>query len=259
MSKLLQKRSRRRLYTGLTLAALSILLVAARAQAITVEELISNNIKARGGAEKLQAIHSAKTSGILSFTGDFGANLNFTTWQNAGSIRQEASLQGLTVIQAYDGQNAWQINPFQGRKDPEKMSADDAKGLLDSADIAGPLFNYAGKGNKVEYLGTEDVDGTDAQKLKVTLKNGDIKIIYLDPDQFLEIRILDQRRIRGELVETETDLGSYEQIAGVYFPFSIEVGSKGSAKNQKVTIEKMDVNVDADARLFQLPPSPAAK
>ena len=32
------------------------------------------------------------------------------------------------------------------------------------------------------------VDGDDALRLKVTLKNGDIIYYYLDPDTFLEIR-----------------------------------------------------------------------
>ena len=36
------------------------------------------------------------------------------------------------------------------------------------ADIDGPLVDWKSKGHKVEYLGTEDMDGTQAHKLKVT-------------------------------------------------------------------------------------------
>ena len=83
------------------------------------------------------------------------------------------------------------------------------------------------KGSTVDYLGTEDVDGTLAHKLKVVRTNGDVSYVYLDPDHFLEIRILTQRVVQGAQVEIETDLGDYEKIGGVFIPFSIEAGPQG--------------------------------
>ena len=69
----------------------------------------------------------------------------------AGQYRQEVTLQGLTQIQAYDGHQAWQVQPFQGRKDPALMSADEAKGLALAADIDLPFVDYRRKGHSVEY------------------------------------------------------------------------------------------------------------
>ena len=135
----------------------------------------------------------------------------------------------MTAVQAYDGKEGWQISPFQGRKDPEKMSADDTKALIEEAEVDGPLIDWKEKGSTVEYLGTEDVDGTLAHKLKVTRKNGDMQYVYLDPDHFLEIRIVSQRIEKGAQVETETDLSDYEKINGVFIPFSIESGRKGAS------------------------------
>jgi hypothetical protein len=103
-------------------------------------------------------------------------------------IRQDFTLQGMTQVQAYDGAAAWQIQPFGGKKDPELMGDDDSRDLIEQADIDGPLVDYQAKGNKVEYLGHDTVDGDDAYKLKVTLKNGDILYYYLDPDTYLEDR-----------------------------------------------------------------------
>ena len=54
-------------------------------------------------------------------------------------MRSELTLQGMTMVQAYDGKEGWKISPFQGRKDPEKMSADDTKSLIEEAEIDGPL------------------------------------------------------------------------------------------------------------------------
>jgi len=237
-----------------------LLFTAASARAVTVDELIAKNIKARGGIEKMRAIQSLRTSGKM-FIGEGGFSVEVVYAQmirRPGMIRGEVSLQGLTSVGAYDGSVGWQIQPFGGRLDPEKLSADDVKGLKLNADLDGPLVDYEAKGNRVEYLGTEDVDGTDAYKLKVTLKDGDILSIYLDPDYFLQIRTIVQSKIRGAEVVEEDDLGNYEQVNGVMLPFSIESGPKGQAKTTKIIIEKAEINVALDTKLFHFPAIPAA-
>ena len=181
------------------------------------------------------------------------------TRKRPGQIRTELTLQGMTQIQAYDGNEGWKISPFGGRKDPEKMSADDAKSLIEDADIDGPLVDWEAKGSTVEYLGPEDVDGTLAHKLKVVKKNGDVSYVYLDPDHFLEIRILTQRTEQGAQVEVETDLGDYEKVDGVFFPFSVEAGSKGSTDKQKIIFDKPEANISVDAADFKFPATPSKK
>lgn len=236
-----------------------LLAVSGAASAMTAEELIAKNLEAKGGRDAIKAIQSLRTTGKLSFTGDFAVDLTLDTIvSRTGKVRQEASLQGMTSVQAYDGKEGWQIQPFGGRKDPEKLSADDSKGLIDDADIDGPLVDWREKGSTIEYLGTEDVDGTQAHKLKVSEKDGDVKYVYFDPDYFLEIRTVTQRKVRGSEQAFESDLGNYEKVAGVYMPFSIESGPKGAPKQQKITLEKVEVNVPVDDAKFAFPASPAA-
>jgi len=178
--------------------------------------------------------------------------------KRAAGTRSEASVQGLTAITAYDGKVGWQVQPFRGRKDPEMLPAHELKSLALRADLDGPLVDYKAKGHKVKYLGTEDVDGTDAHKLKIWLKNGDVRVVFLDPDYFLEIRVIDQITIRGVQIERETDLGNYERVNGVYIPFSIEVGPKGEPKYQIIEIEKAEANVTLSNDLFRYPKPGAA-
>lgn len=225
------------------------------ARGMTVEELVTKSIQAKGGLDKIKAIQSMRMTGQLKISGDsFSLDMKYLQLnQRGGFYRNEASLQGLTAITAYDGKEGWTLSPFEGRREPEKMSADQKKNLEEESDFDGPLVDYQTKGHQLELLGREDVDGTDAYKLKVTLKNGDVKYIYLDPDYFLEIRTLSQSKVRGVEVEQETDLGNYEQVNGIYMPFSIESGSKGGPKSQKITIERVEVNVDLDDKLFHFP------
>lgn len=241
----------------LKLLVIILFMAVGRANAVTVDELIAKNIEARGGLEKIKAIHSVRLTGKLQFD-SFQLSYVFMA-KRPSMMRNEATFQQMNAVTAYDGSVGWKIQPFFGRLDPEKMSSDEIKQLQLNADIDGPLVDYKAKGNTVEYLGTEDVDGTDAYKLKVTLKNGDIRQIYLDPDYFLEIRWIDQTFIRGAQQEMETDIGSYEKVEGVYFPFSYEVGDKGKPKGQKITFEKAEVNPDLDDNLFHFPSKPAGK
>jgi len=228
-----------------------ILCLTAVASAQTAEELVAKNLQARGGVDKIKAINTLKMTG-KAYVG-MDAQVSQEN-KRADMIRQNFTVQGMTQIQAYDGKAAWQISPFGGRKDPELMGEDDYRDLMEEADIDGPLVDYQAKGNKIEYLGLDKVDGDDAYELKVTLKNGDIVYYYLDPDTYLEIKKRKQQFIRGSVRETEQDLGSYKQVAGVYYPFSIDAGSKENPGDYaRYTIDKIEANVPLDDSYFKMP------
>jgi hypothetical protein len=222
----------------------------------TVDELVSKNIEAKGGADALHALQSLRFSGKLLVNEGQIELAYLQTKERPGELRTEATLQGMTQVEAYDGKEGWKISPFQGRKDPEKMSADDLKPLMEDAEIDGPLVDWKAKGSTVDYLGTEEVDGTLAHKLKVVRKNGDVSFVYLDPDHFLEIRVLTGRIKHGAYEEVETDLGDYEKTAGVFVPTSIESGRKGDPDKQKILIDKVEANVPVDEATFHFPPAP---
>ncbi len=224
----------------------------------TVDELVAKHLKAKGGAEALEAIKTIRFEGRL-LVNQGQIQLTYTqTKKSPDKVRTDAVLQGMTLVQAYDGAAGWKVSPFQGRKDPEKMSGDEAKSLVEDAEIAGPLVNWKAEGKTLTYLGTEDVEGTPAHKLKVVRKNGDITYVYLDPDYFLEIREVSQRTEQGARVEVETDLGDYEKVNNVYFPFSIESGPKGASDKQKIVVDKAEANIPVDDSYFAFP-APVAK
>jgi photosystem II stability/assembly factor-like uncharacterized protein len=227
----------------------------AGAAELTVDEVVARNIEARGGLARLQAIRSLRLTGTAVFGGgDFKIEAQWAqVTKRPGFVRQELSLQGLTEVEAWDGQDGWSVDPFQGRREAERTSPDDAKALARDADLDGPLVGWREKGHQVEYLGTEDIDGTMAHKLRIRRKDGDTQYVYLDPDAWLEIRVVTESRIRGVERVSETDLGAYEQVAGVFIPFSIESGPKGRPRGQRITIERAEPNVEVGDALFHFP------
>jgi outer membrane lipoprotein-sorting protein len=241
------------LFAGLVVFLTPILL------AQTLDEIIAKSIQARGGMDKIKAVQSVRSSGTMSMGPGMEAPGSLTQ-KRPNMARLEFTVQGLTAVQAYDGKDAWQIMPFMGKKDAELMSADEKKEMEEDADIDGDLVDYASKGSKVELLGKDKVEGTDVYKLKVSLKNGDVKTIYLDADSFLEIKEETKRTVRGTEREIESTVGDYKEVNGLMFPFAIESGLKGSQEKEKLTISKIELNVPVDDSIFKMPPpAPPAK
>jgi hypothetical protein len=242
------------------LAALLFGVAAYPAAAQDAQSLVAKNLEARGGAPAIDAIKSVSFEGRTIFPGDFELTYKEARARLGGdSIRYDFGLQGLDLVQSYDGRGAWKINPFQGRKDPEKMSSDEARQLADAALIEGPLLASRHDGSRVQYLGREDFDGTLGYKLKVTQKDGDEFTYLLDPDTYLEIKVEESRRIRGAQQTTETELGDYEKVAGVYFPMSVESWQQGSPnQRQRVLIATAQANPPVEGSFFTEPGGPAA-
>ena len=217
----------------------------------TADEIVSKYIKTIGGMDKLQALQSVRSSGKFTGGGGFEARV-MKEKKRPGEIRQEFQIQGMVGVTAYDGKTGWKIEPWNGKKDAEPLGEEEMKSIVEDSDFDGPLVNYASKGNKVEYVGIDPVQGDDTYKLRVTLKNGDVQYYYMDTDYYVPIKIETKRFIRGEERESETFLGDYKEVAGVYFPYSMESGLKGSPFHQKISLDKIEVNVPvADSRFVE--------
>jgi len=229
------------------------------AQDFTAQQLLDKNLEARGGADSLASIKSLRFEGKMIFPGDVEVEYKEMRAKigSADADRVDLTLQGLSLIQSYDGRGAWRINPLQGRRDPEKMSADEARSMADSALIGGVLQSSRRDGSTIDYLGREDFEGTSAYKLKVRQKDGDEFTYLLDPDTFLEIKITEMRRIRGAQQTSETELGDYEKAGGVYFPMSVESWQQGQPnQRQRVIIATAIANPPVDPAIFAEPGGP---
>jgi hypothetical protein len=244
--------------TLLALAGLVVINVSGQAQTRpTVDDIIARYIKRVGGSETIQAITTLRRIG--KFTGDDGLEaivVQESTRPN--KVRQEFSIQGMTAINAYDGVNGWKIDPFEGKKDPESLSEEEMRSIVEDSDFDEPLINYRQKGNKVEFVGMDQVEGTDVYKLKVTLKSGDTRYYYMDTDSYVPIKYETKRIIRGTPQESERILGDYKQVGGWFLPFFMETREKGSSGSQKITFDTIEFNVPIDTTRYVRPKPPTS-
>lgn len=232
-------------------------LFAGSIHAQTVDEILDKNIKAKGGLEKMKAVKTMRITGKMSM-GSMEAPFTMLKARPA-SERMDFTIQGMTGTQAFDGTNGWMLMPFMGKKDPEAMSEEMVKQMKDEADFDGPTIDYKEKGNKVEYLGKADIEGTPAYKLKVTTKEGNEAILYIDAETNLDIRVEAKRKIQGQEIEAESTIGNWKSVDGLMIPFSIENRRKGMPGGQTLTIEKVEMNPTLAADTFTMPKKQAPK
>ena len=227
------------------------------AHAESVDEVIARHLQARGGKDRIKAIRSARMTGRISL--HQGMEAPFTwEWKRPNSLRLEFTIQGITGIQAYDGATGWMVMPFMGKRDPEAMADSDLKRFADAADLDGAVMDYREKGHQVELAGKEAIEGTDAYKLKLTRKNGDVSFLYLDAQSYLLIKEIGTISVGGDQQGFERTLGNYKEAGGVLFPFATERKLQGQG-TQVITIEKIELNVDPPADRFKMPAMPAAR
>jgi outer membrane lipoprotein-sorting protein len=225
-------------------------LSAATASAQTVDEIVAKHLEARGGAAKLKAVNSIRITGKRELQP--GLEVPMVVEMKRPNLQHvEFTLQGMTAVLAYDGKTGWQIMPFQGKKDPETMGEDETKDFAED-DIDGVFVDYKSKGNTVELIGKEKLEGTDAYKLKVTKKSGTVETIYIDADSFLEIKGSTKRTVRGAEQQIDQTVGDYKEVGGIMFPHSFEFSAAGQPK-LKMTIEKIELNPALDDARFKMP------
>jgi len=222
---------------------------------LTAEQIVARHVEARGGLERIRALQSLRRTGHMVLP---GLKIEMSVVElraRPGKVRKEQILNGLVRVDAFDGEVAWKVRPFYGRKDPERVSADEAKALRISADIEGPLVDFRSKGHSVTLLGPEELDGTPCYRLRVDLKWGDQLVTYLDPDSFMILREVQRTVIRGAEQFSEVDYGDYEKVAGVYVPMLVESGglNSPSSEKEKAVYERAEANVTVDPSVFSFP------
>ncbi|MDX1645130.1 MAG: hypothetical protein R3244_12315, partial [Thermoanaerobaculia bacterium] len=166
-------------------------------------------------------------------------------------IRQEFTIQGMTGIQAYDGEQAWMYMPFMGQADPQPMPEDISEEFASQADIDGPLVDWKDKGIEIELVGKEEMEGTEVYHLQVTRANGNVEHHFLDAEYFIPIKLTRTAEVQGMEQEVEMVFGDYKEIDGLMFPFSVEVG--GAQGSQGIIIDSVEVNAEVDDSVFEMP------
>jgi len=225
----------------------------------TAEEIIANYFENTGGIENWAKLEGIKMSAKVN-QGGMEIPLEITQLKN-GNQMTVINFQGLELKQGvFDGEVLWSTN-FQTQKaeKSDQESTDNMK--LQAQDFPDAFYNYKEKGYTLELLGKEDLEGTETFKIKLTKKPMTVdgkevensSIYFFDAENFVPIVVHSEIRMGpGKGMISETKLSDYQEVEGMYFPFSMTQGVKDGG-GQPITMDKIELNPTVDPSAFKFP------
>lgn len=236
---------------------IALALFPATLSAQTADEVIAKYLVARGGLAKIKALQSERISGTISFGPD-GEGTFIVERARPLKLHTELTLNGQTLIRTYDGKSSgWIYNPFAGVPAVEPMAETDIRNIADEADFEGPFVEYKKKGNQVEYVGKEDVEGKPAYKLKLTNKNGEVRFFFFDASSGLLVKSLATVKEGDKQVAIESLFRDYRDVNGLKYPFLVESNSASPTQPRKIIATNIEVDIRIDEARFAKPSPPA--
>jgi len=170
--------------------------------------------------------------------------------------RVEVEFDGKTAVQVYDGSSGWMLRPYLNRTDWEPFSPEQTKEEAANPGLDGALIDYAKKGTTVEFESVEPVEGHDAYKLKLTMKNGDVRHVWIDTQSFLDVKIEGTpRHMDGRMRTVWVYQRDFRTVQGLMVPFVLETTVDGYKDTHKMVIEKVALNPALDDSKFVPPKS----
>ncbi len=215
-----------------------------------VDDILASYFENTGGIENWKALNTSRTEGKMMQGGMEFPGVIYGKRPN--QQRMEIDIQGQQMIQAYDGETAWWINPFMGASEAQPMPTEMAEEVT-SQTFEDEFIDYKEKGHTVEYLGEKEIDGAPCYELKLTKKSGEEEFFYFDTEYMIPIMqktIAKAGPMKGQAVETY--LSNYEETDGFMIPMYIETRVNGAAQFS-ITVTKVEFGIEADDSMFAYP------
>ncbi|HEY8535090.1 MAG TPA: hypothetical protein VIL25_01530 [Vicinamibacterales bacterium] len=234
---------------GVLALAVVLSAVGAAAQTPSADELVEKNIAAHGGREKLAGIQSLRMTGTLKAQGQ---QMPLTiTLKRPNKVRQEMTVQGMQLVQAYDGEKAWALNPMMG-PGAQVIEGVQADTLKNQSVIDGLLVGYKERGDRLEVVGPATVDGRKTWELKLTRTDGQVLRVFLDAETYLEAQWAASVNQDGMDLDIATLMSDYQPVDGLMRPRTLRTRVNGQ-EVASLSISNIEVNVPIEDSTFQMP------
>ncbi len=228
---------------------LSVLFISLFSFSQDLDEILESHFEAIG-QDKIAGIDAFEYKSTV-YQG--GMEIPLIIYQNRPNMyKSKATVQGMDIISSYDGEQGWMINPMTGTSDPIELSGEQLKSLKERGDIDGKLYKWEEKGHKLEYTGTDEMEGTEVYVLEMETNNDEWTTFYIDTDSYLILKQVNKMIVQGAEQEMETFLSNYKETDGMVFSHSLTVKSGGNTI-MSLTFDEIIFNPDIDETFFKMP------
>lgn len=203
--------------------------------------------------------------------------------ENVGSIRwigteiRDDSVTVGTVSFVQSGENRWQLQRIQGQLTFTETFTGSSGWLVTESDNFQNVSDFIYErpvpfkrmaqwksflGNaeayqyEIEYLGVKRIGPVNLMEFRMTGKQFDGFMLYLDPETTLLHHIRDQRIIQGKQQSVEVYFSDYREVEGAMLPFRREIVQRGETLTV-YQFDRVELNPDLAPGIWQKPAGPA--
>jgi TolA-binding protein len=220
---------------------------------LSVDQIVDRHIRALGGREKVDAVHSVVQEleyreGSFVIPNAFIARMR-PYYKTIGDPKDKT----IDINEGYDG-SAWEYYADPGVVIRTVGAA--AAAARHGTEIIDSLVDYQQRGAQIEMLGSETFAGNPAYRLRVTLADGFAKDLFIDQRSFFVVGDRRSAPIHafGESIASENRIGDYRPVSGVLFPYSIQEVEIATGKElNSNTVQSIEINKKFSPEFFGPP------
>jgi hypothetical protein len=218
----------------------------------SADDILARHVDAVGGKAAIGQIKSVTMESSVQVMGTDAPGT--TTILYGVGYKQETNFNGTMIVQCYNDDGGWQVNPMAGVSSPTPMPDDQYKNGKDGMYIGGGLYDYAARGSKIELVSSSD----DGYKIKLTNKNGVESTFTIDPKTYLIKALARKGQMQGQDVDIVISYSDYRKTeTGYLMPYQVDVNFGGQFQ-MSIAVKRIELNKTIDPAIFAMP-KPAAQ
>jgi Outer membrane lipoprotein-sorting protein len=241
-------------------AAIALMISVAGIGQETVTTILDKYFENIGGREAFRNLKGQEMTAVIEAQGMKIPTKVYVMADGKQLTRME--VMGMSLTQdAFDGETAWSTN-FMTQK-AEKSDAEQSENMKRAmGEYPSSLLDYEEKGFTVELMEDETVDGVDCYKLKVTKKPAlmdgeeveNVEYFFMDKENFVPVQTKSTMHTgpgKGSVIITT--YSDYQEVDGMYFPFSMSFKGEGDAEGQAIEFDTIVLNPVLEEGFFTFP------
>jgi len=228
--------------SGVTLAGQAV----SQQPQLSVDEIVAKHLDAIGGLERLKDIQTMKKVAKVTMQGRETTTTMY--FKRPNMSRQETTVDGKQVINAFDGTTPWIINPHTGFNRPVAVSGAQAASIREDSSFDSPLVDYKSRGTIIDYVGKEPLGEGEAHHLRVTSASRQVRHLYLDATTYLELKLAAD--VGGAKLEQLSS--DYRDVEGVKVAHHLKTMVNGAVQAE-MQLESVEFNLPLETALFRMP------
>lgn len=229
------------------------------AQAQSVDEILENYFENTGGMDAWKSLEGIKMNAIVNQQG-MEIPIEIIQLKDGRQVTT-IKFQGQEIKQGvYDGEVLWSTN-FMTMKAEKSDAEATANFKLNTNDFPDSFVDYKEKGYTAELVGTEEFDGAETFKIKLVKEpvtvdgnqEDDVSFYFFDSENFVPLGMQTEIRSgQGKGMTSEVKFSDYQEVEGLYFPFSMTQGLK-DGQSSPITFSSIELNPEVDDAVFTYP------